>query len=165
MISVCFAALSFITPDSELKERSKKLCERFVHEIKYSCDIHKPSNDLPLIHKGLILISAYLGVKPDLPEPDCRMENKMSFDSNAVFRDSLVGGNAGIADALIEKHLETKDKSFLKQAESLLLEKSSYHYASENVPELFVSGLFYGASGIGYELLRLAQPEKIRTVF
>mgnify|MGYP003290138122 CR=1 FL=1 len=164
-IALFFAALSFITPDSELKERSKKLCERFVHEIKYSCDIHKPSNDLPLIHKGLILISAYLGVKPDLPEPDCRMENKMSFDSNAVFRDSLVGGNAGIADALIEKHLETKDKSFLKQAESLLLEKSSYHYASENVPELFVSGLFYGASGIGYELLRLAQPEKIRTVF
>ena len=74
-------------------------------------------------------------------------------------------GNAAIADVLIEKYRETNDTKYLDKAWKILLSKNRYNYISEGYPSLFCSGLMYGASGVGYELLRLANPNAIDSVF
>lgn len=174
------AALSYLSKDEQTKRESLALCNTFVSEVFNEIEIifdseqyKRTMHDDYGVRKAIRLISKYTG-KPfdknpvldkfkDIKEKE--IKNKQNFDSSAVFKDTLHDGNAAIADVLIEKYRETNDTKYLDKAWKILLSKNRYNYISEGYPSLFCSGLMYGASGVGYELLRLANPNAIDSVF
>jgi type 2 lantibiotic biosynthesis protein LanM len=83
--------------------------------------------------------------------------------------DHLCCGNLGRADTLISaaEYLDRPDLLVLAQAQAgavLRRAEESGVYALHHKHGSFNPGLFQGLSGIGYELLRLAHPEKVPSV-
>lgn len=88
-----------------------------------------------------------------------------------LFRDHLCCGNSASADFYIEYARRTQRSIYHEKARALLSEMTTrkqalgdYTYLPPGYSSFFSSTLFYGGAGVGYELLRLAAPDKILSV-
>ena len=87
-----------------------------------------------------------------------------------IFKDFLCCGNCAMIDFMIEAG-RLYDPSLLDHAKdrmALMKERAdhngNYNYLSPSVTPLFSVSLFYGAAGIGYELLRMAAMDEIESL-
>lgn len=180
-IALFCAALYFLSDKHpQIQKESFELCNRLIAEVSDEIDsilendiYHQvQSNDLG-IKKALNLISKYTSqsfentpIRHKLSScPSMSLKNNMKYDSAPVYKDSLFDGNAGIADSLMERYIETSNPLYYNCAEKLLLTKQTYNFIPEGYPSLFCSGFMGGASGLGYELLRLINPKHIESVY
>lgn len=178
-IALFFAALYSASNNPEIKRESLELCNRLLRDVKNRIDVLF-ANELYKsvfiddfgIKKALNLIGKYTGItfandsvfKTLDHLNERKIINSLKSDSDTVYKDTLLSGNSAIADCLIEEYKKTKNTELLEKARQILL-KPVYNYLPEHCPALFCSGLGDGASGIGYELIRLAKPELIDSVF
>lgn len=81
-----------------------------------------------------------------------------------MYRDHLCCGNSSVADFMINLFLTSGNEEYMEKARSLLLSDTEYAYLPETYRNTFSPELFFGASGVGYELLRLIAPEEIESV-
>ncbi len=89
-----------------------------------------------------------------------------------LYRDHLCCGNSAAVDFLTELYAVTEDQRY-KEAASALLSKMTRRknmrggfsfMPPERRPHM-TANLFYGSSGVGYEFLRFARPDVIRSIF
>lgn len=87
------------------------------------------------------------------------------------YKDFLCCGNSAVIEFLLTAGCTLGRPELVSEARTrmaLMMERreSSGHYncLNQGVSHVFSPGLFYGISGIGYEMLRLADPSRIKTV-
>lgn len=87
-------------------------------------------------------------------------------------KDFLCCGNCAVIDFLLETGRRTGDAELVAEARArmaMVIERAEreghYRFLSHSLTPVFSPGLFYGASGIGYEMLRLIRPDLIASVF
>ena len=87
------------------------------------------------------------------------------------YKDFLCCGNCASVDFLLDAGRITGDESLIKSARTIMAviveraeKNGSFNYINKSLVNIFSPGLFYGAAGIGYEMLRLIDPVKIESV-
>ena len=87
------------------------------------------------------------------------------------FRDHLCCGNSAAVEFLLEAGRRLERPELTAKARELLFsmreraeKRGKYTLLPEGYAQTFDPSLFSGISGIGYELLRLAQPERIESL-
>ena len=93
------------------------------------------------------------------------------LDQKTLFRDHLCCGNSAAAEFLLEAGSRLKRPELTARAGERLFsmkeraeKRGKYTLLPEGYAQAFDPSLFYGVSGIGYEMLRLAQPERIESL-
>jgi len=118
---------------------------------------------------------ARMGVQPWLnsPQTENDIQNALSTTGKTPVsgRDHLCCGNLGRIDIMLSAALKRKDDELLKtayqQVQQVLNRKGvNGHFTlfSDPIEGFYNPGFFQGMSGIGYELIRLAYPEKLPSV-
>lgn len=87
------------------------------------------------------------------------------------YKDYLCCGNSAIIDFLLEAGLRTQDPELVEEARTRMAmvidraaETGHFNCVPEKTSPLFSPCLFYGLSGIGYEMLRLTAPDRIGSI-
>ena len=87
------------------------------------------------------------------------------------YKDYLCCGNSAVIDFLLEAGRRTQDPELVEEARTRMAmvmdraaETGHFNCVPEKISPLFSPGLFYGLSGIGYEMLRLAAPDRIESI-
>lgn len=92
------------------------------------------------------------------------------FRQPLQYKDFLCCGNAAIVEFLLSAGLSLNRPELVAAARTrmaLVMERardSHYLCLNEGVTQVFSPGLFYGVSGIGYEMLRLCAPDTIHRI-
>lgn len=93
------------------------------------------------------------------------------WNQELLFRDHLCCGNSAAVDFLLEAGLRLKRPELMNEAGEILCrmakrkaERGNYTFLPSGYVQTFDPSLFYGAAGVGYEMLRLAEPEKIESL-
>ena len=88
-----------------------------------------------------------------------------------LFRDHLCCGNSAAVDFLLEAGRWLDCPELKEAAEGLLArmkvrrtKRGNYTFTPPSFMQAFDPSLFYGVSGVGYEMLRLAEPERIESL-
>ena len=88
-----------------------------------------------------------------------------------LFRDHLCCGNSAAVDFLLEAGRRLDRPELKEAAEGLLArmkvrrtKRGNYTFTPPSFMQAFDPSLFYGVSGVGYEMLRLADPERIESL-
>ena len=86
-------------------------------------------------------------------------------------KDFLCCGNSAVIDFLLEAGLNTNNDELMEKARTrmaMVIERADcngyYQCLSRSLSPVFSPSLFYGVAGIGYEMLRLAAPDRIESV-
>ena len=86
-------------------------------------------------------------------------------------KDFLCCGNSAVMDFLLEAGLKSGNDRLVDEARTrmaMVIERAEqnghYQCLSRSLTPVFSPSLFYGVAGIGYEMLRLAAPDKIESV-
>lgn len=97
-------------------------------------------------------------------------EIDIALKSPMLERDYLCCGNCSVIDFLIEAGNKKENPLLIEEAINRLSyiitmkEKSGeYSFVSGQYKKIFIPNLYYGAAGVGYEFLRIADPEKIKS--
>ena len=80
-------------------------------------------------------------------------------------RDILCCGNCATTEALITLGLHDEAAVLLGKVRKRAQLNGNYSYMPQNKEPFFVPNLFFGAAGLGYTLLRFANPDKIPSIF
>ena len=93
------------------------------------------------------------------------------LNQELLFRDHLCCGNSAAVEFLLEAGRRLERPELTAKAGELFFsmreraeKRGKYTLLPEGYAQTFDPSLFYGISGIGYELLRLAQPERIESL-
>ena len=86
-------------------------------------------------------------------------------------KDFLCCGNCASIDFLLEAGLKTGRTDLIGEARTRMAfiidraeKNGDFNYVNRSLVNIFSPSLFYGASGVGYEMLRLIDPDKIQRV-
>ena len=86
-------------------------------------------------------------------------------------KDFLCCGNSAVIDFLLEAGLKTKNDCLVEAAQNRMAavieraDRNGYYLClPKTMNPIFSPSLFYGVAGIGYEMLRLAAPDRIESV-
>lgn len=114
---------------------------------------------------GNLLVSLKSAEK-EIPDYSKNLERALNscMTHKKMYRDHLCCGNSSVADFMINLFLASGKEEYMEKAKSLLLSETEYAYLPEIYRNTFSPGLFFGASGVGYELLRLIKPNEIESV-
>ena len=92
-------------------------------------------------------------------------------DSALQPKDFLCCGNSAVVDFLLEAGRKTHREELVEAAGTrmaMVIERAErnghYQCMSRSLSPVFSPSLFYGVAGIGYEMLRLAAPDRIESV-
>lgn len=80
-------------------------------------------------------------------------------------RDHLCCGNSAIAEYYLATGQEEQAGRLLHAMKERKDRTGSYRYMGHTLHNAVTASLFYGASGIGYEMLRYACPEQVESIF
>ena len=80
-------------------------------------------------------------------------------------RDTLCCGNCSVIEFLISSGLKEEALTFLGKMKKKQEIKEEYTYIPINIKNYFVPTLFYGASGLGYTLLRAVDSDYVPSLF
>lgn len=86
--------------------------------------------------------------------------NKLPFN----YRDHLCCGNAAVVEYYLSVGNQEEAGKLLSAMQKRCEESGNYRYMGNQFHNSVTASLFYGASGIGYEMLRYAEPDKILSV-
>ena len=105
--------------------------------------------------------------KAAFPFADVDMERAVSALRRQPmnFRDILCCGNCSAAEALIALGLHDDAAALLGKIQKMAQINGDYSFMPPNMESFFVPNLFYGAAGLGYTLLRFAEPDRIPSIF
>lgn len=111
---------------------------------------------------GLALLSC-MKQRSQIPDWDANMTRAINacLHQEIRFRDHLCCGNAGAVDFLLEAGRRMKRDDLTQNARRMLCEmaqraQDNYSYLPSGYQDAFTPSLFYGASGVGYIMLRAA---------
>lgn len=123
---------------------------------------------------GLMLLTAesYRDVCISSFDADLARATNAVMTHPMLYRDHLCCGNSGAADFLMELSLRHDDRRYFNAAASLLSgmvrrknKNGGYSLMPPDRKSVVLTDLFFGISGIGYELLRFASPKTVPSVF
>ena len=80
-------------------------------------------------------------------------------------RDHLCCGNSAIAEYYLATGKEEHAGRLLYAMKDRKDRTAGYRYMDHTLHNAVSASLFYGVSGIGYEMLRYACPEQVKSVF
>ena len=80
------------------------------------------------------------------------------MSQGARYRDHICCGNGSSADFMVSLYNSTGKKEYLEKAKALMLSDREYAFLPDNHRNSFVAGFYFGASGVGYEILRILNP-------
>lgn len=111
---------------------------------------------------GSILVSLYEW-RDSIPNYGKNLSRaiKSCMDQGILYRDHLCCGNGANADFMIDLYNITGKEEYLEKAKSLLVTGKEYAFLPPDCKNTFVNGLYFGAAGVGYELLRICSPHEI----
>ena len=81
------------------------------------------------------------------------------------YKDFLCCGNCAAIDFLLQAGEETEARSRMAYVLDRAGQNGHYNCMTPAVTDIFSPSLFYGVAGIGYELLRLVDPETIQSIY
>ncbi|HDR7706392.1 TPA: type 2 lantipeptide synthetase LanM family protein [Bacillus thuringiensis] len=85
-----------------------------------------------------------------------------TLNSYYVNDDTLCHGNMGKTELFLNMYQQSKEKKYLELSENVALTIiRTGEYQSRSIKGFPAIGLFTGLSGIGYQLLRISNPEKV----
>lgn len=101
---------------------------------------------------------------PELEE-DIVRARRCCLTSRPIYRDHLCCGNSAALDFLLSlpdcREHAGRLLAFMKSRKD---RGGRYHCLPENYRQVPCPDLFFGTAGIGYELLRYAQPDKLHQI-
>ena len=107
----------------------------------------------------------------DIVESDILSALATTRNTSLTNRDHLCCGNMGRIEAILYAALKTNDQVLMTEAfekAGFVIERASkighYNIFADQSLDFFNPGFFQGLSGIGYEFLRLAYPEKFPSI-
>lgn len=132
--------------------------------------MHGFCSGAPGIGLALLETGRLLG-ESDMVMQDLERALEICVKQPLLSRDHLCCGNSAAVDFLIEYAVRTGSVTHKEQARRILSQMSArslaagdYVYLPSSYRPVFSPTLFYGGAGVGYELLRLAYPERIHSV-
>ena len=142
-------------------------CEEFYDSSM--CKIYEKACELDInmtLFVDDLTFSSLKNSENDIPNYGKNLERAINscMTHKTMYRDHLCCGNASVADFMINLFLISRNNEYLEKAKALLLPETEYAYFPETYRNTFSAGLLFGASGVGYELLRLIKPEEIESV-
>ena len=105
--------------------------------------------------------------KAGMPFAEADMERAVAALNRQPFlpRDTLCCGNCSAAEAFLTLGMRDEAAALLGKIRKMAQLSGDYSYMPPAVEPFFVPTLFYGAAGLGYTLLRFAEPDRIPSVF
>lgn len=105
---------------------------------------------------GSTLLSLY-DFRDDIPNYEMNLSRAVDscMKQKIKYRDHICCGNASIADFMVDLYTKTGEEEFLDRAKELLLTEYNYAFLQSKYKNTFINSLYFGAAGVGYELLRI----------
>ncbi len=123
---------------------------------------------------GLMLLSVRDRKDKCCAEYECDLDRAINavLSHPFLYRDHLCCGNSASVDFLTELYAVTEDERYKEAARGLLSKMvrrknmtGGFSFMTPEYRPHITANLFYGLSGVGYEFLRFARPDVIRSIF
>jgi len=82
-----------------------------------------------------------------------------------LYKDFLCCGNSAVIEFLLQAGLYDEARTRAAMMSERAVRNGHFNCLSPNVQEIFSPSLFYGAAGIGYEMLRIMAPDQTLSAY